>query len=237
MAGAGAEAYLAKWSQAFDRMQGDASALFATRARSLSVVIALGLAIALNVDAVRLFNAFLTDQQLTARMLEHGDAITKRHAEQQQATAGAATTTSDTEKAFDATLEKLRADIDSSTAIGLPFGSHFFPYCAEPDTDPLCHAGAAEILTYVRWAASVLLAGVLIGLGGPFWFNAFTSLSAMVQSIRGPAKESEKGGSAAAEPAAPATPTDIAAAAAQHLRNGTPPVRGLLLLTSSGTPR
>ena len=66
------------WSHTFDRLQTDATTLFATRAQTISVIIALGLALALNVDAVRLFNAFLTDDQLTARVLGQAQAFTSQ---------------------------------------------------------------------------------------------------------------------------------------------------------------
>ena len=93
--------------------------------------------------------------------------------------------------------DDIRAIIDQSTALGLPFGSHFFPYCATPSTDSLCvdakgnprtpTSGDYKLL--VRWLASVLLAGVLIGLGGPFWFNAFSTLSAVISVFRGKTEE------------------------------------------------
>ncbi len=35
------------------------------------------------------------------------------------------------------------------------------------------------------WVGSVLLTGLLIGLGGPFWFNTFRKLSALTGIVRG----------------------------------------------------
>ena len=37
----------------------------------------------------------------------------------------------------------------------------------------------------IGWALSVLLAGLLVGLGGPFWFNVFRKLGALAGMVRG----------------------------------------------------
>lgn len=250
------EKVLRQWADAFDRMQGDASALFATRARTISVFIAIGLAFALNVDAVRLFNTFLTDDQLTARFLAQADTIQKQYKDQAAATAAAAKaapTAGDAEaladngKVIEEKTKALKQYIDQSSALGLPFGSHFFPYCAAPSNDPLCTGAASPcslegFKSVGRWLASVLLAGVLIGLGGPFWFNAFTSLSAMVQSLRAPSTALGKAAGEKPAPPPPPTTAETARAAAEHLAASDPitadtsKVRGRILLSPRGTP-
>ena len=37
----------------------------------------------------------------------------------------------------------------------------------------------------LKWFLAVLLAGLLIGLGGPFWFDTFRKLSALTSIVRG----------------------------------------------------
>ena len=49
----------------------------------------------------------------------------------------------------------------------------------------------------VGWLLSVLLAGLLIGLGGPFWFNVFRKLGALAGMVRGmqtPAQQAREQG-------------------------------------------
>lgn len=85
---------------------------------------------------------------------------------------------------------------------GLPIGYAAFPFCYQPDVtrlDPRCDEpaervsvlGAAERFWYSRdgwlWLLSVLLAGGLIGLGAPFWYQVFRRLARVVpgaQSVR-----------------------------------------------------
>jgi len=42
----------------------------------------------------------------------------------------------------------------------------------------------ANFTNFLRWGLNVLLAGFLIGLGGPFWYKVFTSLSHIVSVLR-----------------------------------------------------
>ena len=44
-------------------------------------------------------------------------------------------------------------------------------------------AGCAWLL--LKWVLAVLLAGLLIGLGGPFWFDTFRKLSSLTGIVRG----------------------------------------------------
>ncbi len=117
--------------------------------------------------------------------------------------------------------EQLGQSIKSLEEQGLEIGWQFYPYCGEGHSDEACNGrvgwekkndvgessidgreNAASIwdiastIDFALWFFMSTLAGVLIGLGGPFWFRVFTSLSqvfqvlkALTPGVRKPAKD------------------------------------------------
>ena len=96
--------------------------------------------------------------------------------------------------------------------MGLPIGWAYYPYCLDAETKDLQCKPITEMLAgYVKageeaslwdratepfkqdfWAAAtwlfgILLTGVLIGLGGPFWFDVAVRLSQVRQALTGKA--------------------------------------------------
>ena len=68
-------------------------------------------------------------------------------------------------------------------------------------------------LEIVFWALGVLGTGLLIGLGGPFWFNVVNKLTDVLQVARGGAPTAAKPGDSAKAPADQANLTAAAKAA------------------------
>ncbi len=282
----------------FERFEDGATAYFAQRAQMISLLVAILLAFALNIDAIRLFTAFLTDQQLTARVLAESQSITDAFKKQQAevappkaptavaqgavpenksatapegpsptpstipaSTAGTPTSPpvapgADDSADYQALREKmalLNKQMAVSTALGLPIGAAYYPWCLDEPTQPTCkerltlaslHWGAISFGSsgrFARWFVSVLLAGVLIGLGGPFWFNAFSSLSAFVRLLGGPDKQNtptSKDTAAADEKSSVKVPPKTAGETFAAAAGGAAPqlAPGRLLLTPRGTP-
>ncbi|MBI2305845.1 MAG: hypothetical protein HYU78_00950 [Rhodocyclales bacterium] len=153
----------------FARLEAEASALFAARARLLSYSCGIFLAFAVNVDAVRLLDHYTSNPTETAKTVA---ALS--------ATCPASTGTDDNAKRQIATtIDELR----QLPALGVPVGLAYYPYCSPPagqaQFDPLCKA-APDGWLYARhfsfWLACVLVTGFLIGLGGPYWFDIAASL-------------------------------------------------------------
>lgn len=93
---------------------------------------------------------------------------------------------------------------------------------------------------HTRWLLSTLLAGLLIGLGGPFWYNVCTSLSRAAQlaravgdGVKGPPP---KGASQESSPAseAPLLSTPARAFAAAIILNKEVPALGRVVLNPRG---
>ena len=261
----------------FNYFEDGATAYFAERAQMMSLLVAILLAFALNVDAIRLFSAFLSNQELTARVLASADAIiaplqtpaaptpstaalvapapagaletpqpppptatvspTPVTAAPQASSAGQGTTDDKDLQALKDKAAFLNAQIRTSTALGLPIGTAYFPWCRGTLAEPSCTP--RTLPRVLGWLCSVFLAGVLIGLGGPFWFNAFSSLSAFIRLLGSSGKGSKVEDASATQkpsiqPPQPKTAGEAFAAAAGA---AAPQLgQGRILLTPDGTP-
>lgn len=87
----------------------------------------------------------------------------------------------------------------------LPIGWQQFPYCQKAGTgaDALC--GSDQEPDYVFWFFRVLVTGLLIGLGGPFWFDVAKRLAAVRTVLRG-GKSDQTGPRTGEDPAGNAAP-------------------------------
>lgn len=85
----------------------------------------------------------------------------------------------------------------------MPFGWEHAPWKAAAWPLAKWHESAWLLM---QWGSAVLLTGLLIGLGGPFWFDTFRKLSALTgvtRSIREPPRkipDKEKRDGDAAQP-------------------------------------
>ena len=73
------DAVLKGIAQKFEAFGKEAGAYFEGRARLLSVIVAIGLAIAAHVDAVDLFRVYLRDPNARAKVIEQSVAVTAQH--------------------------------------------------------------------------------------------------------------------------------------------------------------
>jgi hypothetical protein len=208
----------------FAHLEADASALFAERARLLSNLCGIFLALAVNVDAVRLFDHYASDPVGAAQTVAALAAARPSGGAQPQADAEA-------EQRIAATIDELRG----LAAVGVPVGAAYFPYCSPPAgqarIDPRCAkdltgwaafqaAVAAQPLDAFFWLLRVLVTGLLIGLGGPYWFDLVMALSRWREILRG---LGGRGGQAPAEPAAISARTVPPSATARRASFARPP--------------
>lgn len=102
-------------------------------------------------------------------------------------------------------LESAPANVFALTAEGIPIGLDYFPFCRFRDTITtdgkvaypckdvesrfrlFSPKGPATDLwpDYLMWIIKVIITGVLIGLGGPFWYDAVRGLARATQILRG----------------------------------------------------
>ncbi len=210
----GARSFLAEWSAVF------------------SVVLSIGLAFALNIDAVVVFRSFIQDAKLTAAVNERFGAFAQEmraaNASLERAQAGSGLDSAQNVEEIKKRLDEMRTQVTDLKEIGLPIGYENFPGCTRRNGAvpidvgdcakvPKDGKGAWSGIRYnaseqtpqfLFWMFCVTLGGLLIGLGAPFWFDLAQGLSKSLQVLKAlsSGREKEKDEAAATAAAQGASP-------------------------------
>ena len=184
----------------FDRLGRIAAEVLTSRARATAMVVGILLALSVNVDAGRLFTTLTENPDLRTGLIEQAEEANKESVEARKSLeevvakveAGTALAPSDLDRLKGVTAA-VNSKVDILEAQGLPIGFAFYPWCNAANLAGACadmekgkflaNAKKDELL-FLRWVAFCLLSGLLIGLGGPFWFRVFTNLSQLGQILR-----------------------------------------------------
>ncbi len=202
--------------QRFDELAAAASEWFKNSSAIGSLAIGIVLAFAFNFDGLRVIEFYLDNPSKAEAVTAQADAIIDRY-DEAQAKLGAALEPSDppdpdtsetnlqTEakaslQELSAALEAVKSRHSALIGEGLPIGFGFFPWCygmvEGSPPDPRCLTEGTQFGgLLIFWAVVTLITGVLIGLGGPFWYNIATGLLQLTQVMRGrkPASGAETG--------------------------------------------
>jgi len=178
----------------FDRYMAASAEVYRKRAQWVAMLAAVLLAIVANVNAASLFDHLSKDEDLRRALLADSQRITEKLAEAGARSGYGVTATLRDE------LSKVNDRLaDIETTYGLPIGPAYFPWNLTADGNPKATrpafdlaAEVGEAFAYVTdhpgrmatWLIQVVLTGVLIGLGGPFWFRIYSNLSQFVQVLR-----------------------------------------------------
>jgi len=214
------DALIKELADKYDQYGAAAKDYFKRRAQLLSILLGIALALFANIHAVRIFDTFVKNPDLAQRMEAQAGAI-KLVIDQQAAPDGAQV------EEINEKMDKVIATLQDYQELGLPIGWSYYPNCfgagaGDPRCKPVLEAtskSAAQCKvesirkTFARdpaaallWLFTVIFTGILIGLGGPFWFDLAMRLSQVRQAISGrPAAQAE------AAPA-PTSPRDQAIA-------------------------
>ena len=221
----------------YDELASALSANFKRRAQIWSIVIGIAFAIAMNIDGLRILGTYLPDSALRQSII---DKIEIPEASTIEATAAGLPTAKDANDEIDAINEKIgeiKSQLDRIDDLGLPIGPAYFPYCAPVrsaemlgfSTDRACGAdgGAAAWYDYPFWFLKVLVTGLLIGLGAPFWYDVARRLAAVrtVLGGKGSGEDQHRGSDAKGDSCERDTligriASDARAAAATQVKQG-----------------
>ncbi|QIE57408.1 hypothetical protein G5B40_19330 [Pikeienuella piscinae] len=185
-------------ARTYERYAAAAAERFRYKAHRYTAIAAVLFAFGANVDAGRVFVYLMDDpgarQTLFARAeaakVENDAAVARLKAAQ----------TGVEEATLDEVSESIEGLSDSLVAfrtdVRLPIGPSYYPYCGSGLAEltifgwkldgVFAATGCAGNVdrSYFGWAAYTLLAGVLIGLGGPFWYRVYASLSRVISVAR-----------------------------------------------------
>jgi hypothetical protein len=199
--------------------------------------VAIVLAFAIRVDAIELFNTFLRDPNARNKVIEQTQAVTAQYKAMTDAATALRANTSpearqqveDLQKDLTATIDATRSTVKQYADLGVPIGwtkenatlDPKAPTCSKDGVTRVVAKGEScktgETAGRVGWGAvlrligSLLLGGLLIGLGSPFWYDAVTGLTNIRSTVQqvsggGQKKASAPGQPAAAPPEADAVP-------------------------------
>jgi hypothetical protein len=275
-------------AQKFERFGAASSQRFQDHARFWCVLTSILLAFAVNVDAVRVFQELLNDDQLTSGIIAQYGAAVEEGAQRPQDLKESLELMTQLRndkviddgdlKAFQDNIATAQLKVTELRDTGLPITVEAWPFCmgvlgdtgrskradsnlaTAPTAAPVkpadrkCAAvtevtsgkGVSEVAGRIFsgagaiWFVSVVLAGVLIGLGAPFWFDLARGLTRSAQIMRtaGIGSKDEKKPAAtvvvtkdgaSSPPQTPVEAFKVAIAAAQ-------PIRARILLSPVGRP-
>jgi hypothetical protein len=249
------------FARTYERFCRAASEVFRKKAHSTAVFVSLVLAFTANIDASRVLKQLVENPDVRLSFIEQADeartnneaavahlaGIEKSLAEAtgnpQRDPAAATKELADLQAQVRETTDQVRATVGTLEEEGLAVGWKYFPYCqGNAVVDPDCSDGGG--LGFASWLFMTALAGVLIGLGGPFWFKVFTGLSQVFQmlrdlGIRKPDEKKEEGPqkTAAEDSAKPKDVLDaFKVAVAVNLGSTVGALRGRVLLGPNGQP-
>lgn len=188
------KAKLTALAQKYDEYRSAIATSFKCRAQSWSLVVGIVLALALNVDGVRLFQSYMDNPERTAEVITQMDPILDEVERSQealrapQATAPGESTLED----LDAAVQRMETQLATIQGFELPIGRLFYPHClflTEADERPrLADARcvmAVSPLETLTWLIKVVITGFLIGLGAPFWYDVAKRLAEVRRAFGG----------------------------------------------------
>lgn len=228
------------------------SANFKQYAHAWSIGIGIFLALAANVDGLRIFEAYRTDPKLAAAVIEKHEAFLEKNKEVQDSmerlkalylmesekkneigTAKEAEKSKDEISKLEKELKEIQDKISEQSemaniqktiqdaknqvselgALGVPIGWDFYPKCPYGKDDsewlkssPECRdiqksnrgiewnwLGTCPLTTikkdfsgFLVWLLKVIITGILIGLGAPFWFDVAKRLAQIRRGLKNP---------------------------------------------------
>ena len=195
-------------SQKFEAFGREASAYFESRARLVSVIIGILLAIAVNVNAFTLFTTFMRNPDVAQAVIEKREAADKSYLQLQQRTrqvqespasappiggaaskavpeSGAKGASDDPEKMLQDARKKVDDAVKDLKGVGVPIGR-------EGDV----FESIRSSVTNARELLGLLLGGLLVGLGAPFWYRLVQGLMSLRSMLRGRSTGAGPGGDA-----------------------------------------
>lgn len=204
------ETFIEDLASKYEDFGESATEYFKRRARLVSVLVAIGLAFSLNVNAIHLFRTFIVNKAARQTMIDKGNAVADGLKAQEEKIEKLLETEAEDHKEnlqiIQKNVKELSETAKTLSKAGLPIGWDTAPWKSKAWKDykkakdglvlqenatqsmkvkAYLVQWAGDIWLLLKWVLAVLLAGLLIGLGGPFWFDTFRKLSSLTGIVRG----------------------------------------------------
>ncbi len=187
----------------YDEYSAAMSDYFKRRAKLFSLLLGVVLAFGANIDGIRIYEALKINPEIRASIISQQASFEQQYKlarKKLDAVASGASSAPESNreeiKALKKSLEEATSGISEIASLGLPIGWHYFPadmnersgqkdatisqsFCA------LIERVSHNWLAHIAWVFKVLVTGLLIGLGAPFWFEIAVKLTRMKQGLKG----------------------------------------------------
>ena len=188
--------FLEDLASKFEDFGETASQYFARRARLFSVFVGFVLVFVINFSAIDVIKTMMQSESARAALIEQGDAIAAGLNRQLAAEVEARRKVlEDGADANSVAVEEIGRKLQRSVSEGvrtlrhsqLPVGWQHAPWLTEELPKGQSIGAWSRFWQWFgkspgefgRWLGSVFLGGLLVGLGGPFWFDTYRRLAAM----------------------------------------------------------
>lgn len=205
IAKSGEEIALRTLTMGFERYVAASNEVFRKHAQATTMILSIVFALAFNIDAVRVFQHLVDNPQFSMSLIEKGEEAAEENRKALQNLNATlerleTNTSADAENVEEAVSSASKAIADAKAQIAdldqttdLPIGWKEYPYNGTngaEDSGDACFkssffdCGFADAKPFGKWLFGTLLAGFLIGLGGPFWYRVFASISHVMHIVR-----------------------------------------------------
>ena len=190
----------------FAQCEKKASIYFRKRRRFFTMVVSILLAFALNINVFVLVREYQQNQKLTAELTGYSEQAMKDFETQYESLNKKLDQTNDDEQTvgideIKADIKSIKTELEKARNLDLPIGwEQSTPSWRELDIVPIAHNKDGELksgdglsrsdqfIIFLIWLCTTTVTGLLIGLGGPFWFDMVKNLS-VIGSLLGKAKQ------------------------------------------------
>lgn len=197
-------------AERFEQFGRESSVFFERRARLVSVLCAVALALVMFIHPLELYRTFMANPEVTARVIAIQDATLAAYDQQREqlttqmdaASASAnPAAVEEARKALQDLQDKIAAETSRLQGLGVPIGW---------SDERLASIGLSHGATGYLWVGGkfwtllptllwLALGGLLVGLGSPFWYDLVKSVS-MIRTLVGGPKSATNTGAQAATP-------------------------------------
>jgi len=157
---------------------------FRANARLVATAIALGLALAFNIDSINILESYLVKPELSAAVSARSEAVLESYKVNLKALESH---DPDAAKVFEQGRQELQQEMNVLTSSSFPFGWTYFPYGTVPPrswshSDQPGQPWRGEWTVWATWLIGIAFTAALAGLGAPFWYDVIRNLNEMARS-------------------------------------------------------
>jgi len=200
-------AHLERMVARFEALSSSMSAEFKRTSRIWSILLGILIALVFNINGLRILDTFVSNPELSKiyateldkherEVLESVNAA-KTSLDKLATTPGDSTSAGATKELAE-TVEDLRSTVGGLTAKGIPIGPTYWPHCSISqsigwiDSIDCTQTSSDQERGIISTLFMLMLTGVLIGLGAPFWFDVAKRVAAVRSAFGGTPSASER---------------------------------------------